>query len=92
MQRGQPNTIAVCVKNEGKNSRWYSGSGIYRHTWLTVVNPVHIGVWGVRVETPSVNENSAEVNISTNLINSGKEGKTGDGKGGNTRSFRKSCG
>ena len=72
---GQPNTVAVCVKNEGKNSRWYSGSGIYRHTWLTVVNPVHVGVWGVHAETPSVDENSAQVNVSTNLVNSGKEGK-----------------
>jgi len=72
---GQANTVAVCVKNEGKNSRWYSGSGIYRHTWLTVVNPVHIGVWGLHVETPSVNENLAEVNVSANLINSGKENK-----------------
>lgn len=72
---GQPNTVAVCVKNEGKNSRWYSGSGIYRHTWLTVVNPVHVGVWGVHAETPSVDENLAQVNVSTNLVNSGKEGK-----------------
>jgi len=28
---GQPNVVAVRVKNEGLNSRWYSGSGIYRH-------------------------------------------------------------
>src|SRR6185312_8704006 len=27
------NVIAVEVKNEGQNSRWYSGSGIYRHVW-----------------------------------------------------------
>jgi len=31
---GKENTIAVRVRNEGKNSRWYSGSGIYRHVWL----------------------------------------------------------
>ena len=33
-QNGE-NIIAVRVRNEGKNSRWYSGSGIYRHVWLT---------------------------------------------------------
>jgi len=73
---GRANTIAVQVKNEGKTARWYSGSGIYRHTWLTVVNPVHIGVWGVNVKTPVVSEKSAAVNVATTLLNSGKENKT----------------
>jgi beta-galactosidase len=66
---GQENIVAVQVKNEGKNSRWYSGSGIYRHTWLTVVNPLHIGVWGVYVTTPDVSEESAEVVIVTTVRN-----------------------
>jgi beta-galactosidase len=72
-QAGQSNTVAVQVKNEGRTARWYSGSGIYRHTWLTMVNPVHIGVWGVYVKTQSVGENSAEINVATTLINSGGE-------------------
>jgi len=72
---GQDNTIAVQVKNEGKTARWYSGSGIYRHTWLTLVNPVHIDVWGVNVKTPVIYEKSAAVNVSTTLVNSGKENK-----------------
>ncbi len=28
------NIVAVQVKNTGKNSRWYSGSGIFRKVWL----------------------------------------------------------
>lgn len=72
---GLPNTIAVQVKNEGRNARWYSGSGIYRHTWLTTVNPVHIAVWGVNVQTPSISENAAEITVSTTVVNSGKEDK-----------------
>ena len=32
---GKLNTLAVRVKNEGRNTRWYSGSGIYRHVWIT---------------------------------------------------------
>jgi len=54
---GQKNTIAVQVKNEGRNSRWYSGSGIYRHVWLTTVNSTHIQTWGTYITTPTVSEN-----------------------------------
>jgi beta-galactosidase len=70
---GHSNVVAVQVKNEGENARWYSGSGIYRHTWLTIVNPAHIGMWGLYVKTPSVNEKSADINITTTLVNSGKK-------------------
>jgi beta-galactosidase len=31
------------------SSRWYTGSGIYRHTWLVAVNPVHVAQWGTFV-------------------------------------------
>jgi beta-galactosidase len=70
---GQSNTIAVRVKNEGFNARWYSGSGIYRHTWLTLVNPVHITPWGVYITTPAVSEKNAKVEIVTNVTNSNKK-------------------
>ena len=69
---GQKNVVAVQVKNEGRTSRWYSGSGIYRHTWLTLVDPVRIGIWGVFVTTPEVSEEKATVEIVTNVTNSNK--------------------
>jgi beta-galactosidase len=69
---GKENMIAVQVKNEGVNSRWYTGSGIYRHVWLTIVNPIHIDVWGVNVTTPKVTSSSAEVQLATNIVNEGK--------------------
>lgn len=73
---GQPNVVAVRVRNEGLNSRWYSGSGINRHVWLTLVNPVHIDVsGGLYITTPSVSENSAEVKIATTLVNTGTNDK-----------------
>lgn len=66
---GEENLVAVRVQNMGDNSRWYSGSGLYRHVWLTVVNPVHVDVWGTFVTTPHVSEQSADVNINVRLNN-----------------------
>jgi beta-galactosidase len=63
------NILAVQVKNEGKNSRWYSGSGIYRHVWLTSMDPVHVAHWGTYITTPKVDSSCAEVNIKTKVIN-----------------------
>ncbi|MFT2009955.1 beta-galactosidase GalB [Pontibacter sp. 13R65] len=70
------NVIAVKVDNSQQpNSRWYSGSGIYRNVWLTTVNPVHVAQWGTYVTTPQVNEQSASVAISTKITNrSGQSG------------------
>lgn len=73
---GKENVIAVQVKNEGVNSRWYSGSGIYRHVWLTVVNPVHVDVFGVYVTTPKATNTSAEVQIVTTIKNIEKTNAT----------------
>lgn len=70
-QNGE-NIIAVEVRNEGQNSRWYSGSGIYRHVWLSVTNPVHINQWGVYITTPQVSETSATVNVQT-MINQSEQ-------------------
>ena len=66
---GEENIIAVQVKNEGVNSRWYSGSGICRHAELLVVNPVHIDVWGVYITTPVVSEELSQVLVETTINN-----------------------
>lgn len=65
----KPNVLAVKVRNEGENSRWYSGSGIYRHVWLKVVEQVHVAQWGTRITTPDLNSGSAKVNIKTKVSN-----------------------
>lgn len=63
------NVLAVRVRNEGRNSRWYSGSGIYRHVWLITTQPVHIDQWGVYITTPVVDANKATVNVKTAIVN-----------------------
>src|SRR4029079_19803237 len=68
---GGSNVVAVRVNNNQPNSRFYSGSGIYRNVWLTKLNPVHVPYNGVFVSTPSVSTGSATVSVSTEVQNQG---------------------
>lgn len=67
---GENAVIAVRVDNSRqKNSRWYSGSGIYRHVWMTTVAPVHVEHWGTFVTTPEINDERAVVKCEVELNN-----------------------
>ena len=66
---GSGNLLAVKVMNEGENSRWYSGSGIYRHVWLKTLAPTHVAQWGTYVTTPEVSASVAKVNAKTKVLN-----------------------
>lgn len=72
------NVIAVRVNRSGVKdvARWYTGSGIYRHAWLQVTNPVHVATYGTYVTTPSVSEDKAEIRIMTTLENELKKVQT----------------
>ena len=64
------NLMAVRADNSRQtNCRWYSGSGIYRHTWLLATNPVHIAQWGTFVSTPDASKTSASVRLSAKIKN-----------------------
>jgi Glycosyl hydrolases family 2, sugar binding domain len=66
---GQHNIIAVKVDNKGRNTRWYSGSGIYRNVHLTLLDKLHTGVWGVSIRTPKISQDSALVDIAVTIKN-----------------------
>ena len=70
---GDKNLIAVRVVNKGKNSRWYSGSGIYRHVKLMVTSPLHIDQWGMYVPTPVISDQESKVKVVTNISNEKNE-------------------
>jgi beta-galactosidase len=70
LKPGEKNVLAVCVDNTHfGNTRWYSGSGIYRHVWLTVTEPVHVDQWGTYVATPDVSTSKTRVVVQTVVRN-----------------------
>lgn len=65
---GDKNVIAVKVDNSQQpNSRWYSGSGIYRNVWLTITDKIFVDHWGTSITTPEISQQSAKINIRTSL-------------------------
>lgn len=71
------NTIAVRVVNVGENSRWYSGSGIYRHVWMIKTNKIHFEEWDTYVDASELNGKNVNVHFETKLFN--KTGKNATG-------------
>ena len=68
---GGSNLVAVKVNNPQPSSRWYSGSGIYRHVWLKTVSPVRVAYTGTSVTTPEVSASGASVKLGITLQNDG---------------------
>ncbi|GGA75361.1 beta-galactosidase [Flavobacterium palustre] len=66
---GAENTIAVRVDHsQSADSRWYSGSGIYRDVWVVYANPVHIAQWGVYAY-PEVKKGTGTLNVEVEVEN-----------------------
>ena len=72
------NIISVRVDNSKQpNSRWYTGSGIYRHVWLVKQEPLHIAHWGVYLTTPEVSKKISVVDIQTKIQNDYESSSSG---------------
>lgn len=71
IQYGKENVIAVRVDHSlSADSRWYTGSGIYRDVWVVYVNPVHIAQWGVFAYPKSVTKKQAVLAVEIEIENS----------------------
>jgi beta-galactosidase len=67
---GNKNMIAVKADNSLQPaSRWYTGSGIYRHVRLIATDNVHVDKWGAFISTPEVSDAKATVHAQTAVIN-----------------------
>jgi beta-galactosidase len=67
---GGENVIAVKVDHSlAADSRWYTGSGIYRDVSLISMEPVHIKQWGIYCQTPEVTSSKAVLSADITVIN-----------------------
>jgi beta-galactosidase len=68
-QLGTENILAVRVTNEGKNTRWYAGSGIYRHVWLIKTPHLYADQWDTYIQATNVGKTSATIQASSIIHN-----------------------
>lgn len=70
---GSKNVLTVHVDHSRYiDSRWYTGSGIYRNVKLITVDKLHIPIWGSFITTPSITKEEAEVNLQIKVVNQNK--------------------
>lgn len=76
----QENTIVVKVDNSLQpESRWYTGSGIYRNVWLSVTDKIAIAHWGTFIQTDLQKDNNhlkAIVHVKTTIDNASNTTQT----------------
>ena len=67
---GKQNIIAVKVDNDAQpNSRWYTGSGIYRNVRLVASEKLHVAKWGTYLTTPEISKEKASIHLEVDIDN-----------------------
>lgn len=72
---GQTQRIAVEARAH-RDSRWYSGAGIYRPVHLAVAGLLHIPLGGTHVVTPDIDADRAIVEVATTVANLSRHTRT----------------
>ncbi len=74
---GQANHLSVRVDNSTQpNSRWYTGSGIYRNVWLVATSPLYIDHWGTYITTQEVSKDFASIKLEVKIRNKSQRKQT----------------
>ncbi len=70
LKYGEENKLKIVVENTAlPNSRWYTGSGLYRHVRLMEGEQVYLAPWSVFVQTPDLET----IHVDAVLTNTGEE-------------------
>jgi beta-galactosidase len=72
----EKNILAVKVDNSRQpNSRWYSGSGIYRNVWLVTHEGIFVDHWGTHITNPEISAGLSMVDIGVIVRNTSQVNK-----------------
>ena len=64
------NVIAVRVDHSKfADSRWYTGSGIYRNVFLIITDNIHVKQYGTFVTTPKITDKEAQIDVRITVKN-----------------------
>ena len=70
------NVIAVRVDHSrNADSRWYTGSGIYRDVYLVKASKTHLAQWGTTYRLANFNNGNADIEVETNIEHDKKENR-----------------
>jgi beta-galactosidase/beta-glucuronidase len=70
LNKGGDNVIAVRVDHSRyADSRWYTGSGIYRDVYLVSAPDVHLSQWGVAYRASKLTNRSATIEVDVAVDN-----------------------
>lgn len=72
---GEPNKLAIRTLNVGENSRWYAGSGLYRHVWLLKTDRVHLDEWDTFARLTELKKQKATIRLTSYVHNKHNEPK-----------------
>ncbi len=67
LREGENELIVIARNADQPNSRWYSGTGIYRPVWLWSGGEKHVVLNGVRIETLRIDPPTVRVSVETSV-------------------------
>ncbi len=79
LQYGEVNTMKVTVVNHDQpNSRWYSGTGIYRPVWLYLLPKNYIKMDGIRLTTLDCKNPRVNVEVALHIAKNASKDPSAD--------------
>ena len=73
---GKPNQITVRADATLSEGWFYEGTGIYRHVWLTLTDPLHVPQWGTFITSTVTGGSGAQIKVQTEVANHSDQPKT----------------
>ena len=68
LKEGEDNVLAVRVDHSrSADSRWYTGSGIYRDVWMVSAGDIHFAQWGIGWKATSLTDRRATVAVDVEV-------------------------